>query len=150
MRLSSSFSLIGLAMFSTFLSIGCDSRPSGRLVVYPVSGRITVDGAPAEGAILTFFGQEEGLKGRRVPVPMATADENGHFEVRSYGANDGAPAGKFKVTVAWPEPRPEGADEEFYEAPDRLGGKYAHPRETPFEVTIEEGGTQLAPIEITR
>ena len=127
---------------------GCDSTPAGRLPVYEARGSLTIDGAPAEGALLTFFGQDDNLKGRGVPVPMATVEPDGTFQVRSYGNNDGAPAGNFKVTVVWPEPTPEDADPEFYEAPDRLQGKYSNPRNTPLTATIEKGSNVLEPFEI--
>lgn len=128
---------------------GCSEPSNGRMKTYPVKGKVLIDGQPADGAVLTFFGTEDRLKGTGVPVPMATTDAEGLFTVRSYGRDDGAPSGHFKVRVVWPEPMPEDADPDLYVAKDRLEGKYAKIDSTPLEVTIEEGSNELPHFELS-
>jgi hypothetical protein len=137
-------------VFACIAASGCDSTPAGRLPVYPARGTVTIDGQPADGAILTFFGQSDDLKGRRVPVPMATVNSDGTYEVRSYGANDGMPVGDFRVTLIWPEPIPEGEDVEFYEPKDRLAGKYSNPAKSEISVSIVKGTNEIPAIDLNK
>jgi hypothetical protein len=124
---------------------GCSSSDDGRMKVYPVSGKVTVGGQPAAGAQVVFYGATPELTGPGTVAPAGTTDENGAFTLRSYEAGDGAPAGKFKVTVIWPEPTPEGAGEMF-QAKDRLNGQYDSPDKSNLTVDVPEGGGELPPI----
>src|SRR5262245_44576170 len=111
-------------LLSAVCTIGCSKAPTGRLPVYPVSGKVTAKGQPVEGAEVVFYGATPELTGPGTPAPAGTTDANGEFWLRSYDPNDGAPAGKFNVSVFWPEPVPAGADEETYRRKDRLQGRY--------------------------
>jgi len=139
---------MAMAAAVAWMNLGCSGQDDGRIPVYPTSGRVTVDGQPAAGAIVTFYGDEDRLRGPGLPVPMATTQEDGTFQVSSFGNQDGAPAGKFNVTVTWPEPLPPGADEEFYQPADRLQGRYADPKTSGLSVEVPEGGGELPVLEL--
>jgi len=73
---------------------GC-SKSGPRL--YPVHGKILFEGQPARGATLVLHAlgnsAPNGIK------PRAFVDRDGAFEVFTYAAGDGAPAGEYAVTV---------------------------------------------------
>jgi hypothetical protein len=127
---------------------GCSQPDDGRIEVYPVTGKVTVNGAPAAGAEVVFYGATPELKGPNVAPPEGMTDENGEFQLRTYDADDGAPAGTFNVSVIWPEPIPEGVDTEMYQPQDRLKGKYTDPNASGLTVEVPAGGGTLPPIEL--
>lgn len=116
--------------------------------VFPVSGKLTVDGRPAAGAEINLYGATRDLQGPGTVAPYATTDEQGEFQLRSYDPGDGAPAGEFVVTVFWPEAPPPDADEEMFQPRDRLQNKFLSPETSSLTVRIPEGGCELPPIEL--
>jgi hypothetical protein len=71
--------------------------------LYPVRGKILFEGQPARGATLVFH--PLGNSDPNAVKPRAFVDRDGTFEVFTYAAGDGAPAGEYAVTVAgrmWP------------------------------------------------
>lgn len=86
------FRLLALFLTSGLLS-GCgDGRPS----LVPVSGKVTLNGAPIDGALIGF--EPDGIEGYSRPS-ISTTDSSGNFVVGTYDKADGMPAGKYKVTV---------------------------------------------------
>jgi hypothetical protein len=128
--------------------VGCSKSDDGRIEVYPVTGRVTVNGEPAAGAEVVLYGTTPEFKGSNVAPPEGTTDENGEFQLRTYDPDDGAPAGKFNVSVIWPEPIPAGVDTEMYQPADRLKGKYTNPDASGLTVEVPVGGGTLPPIEL--
>ncbi|HEV3344879.1 MAG TPA: hypothetical protein VG125_31165, partial [Pirellulales bacterium] len=51
----------------------------------------------------------------------------------TYELNDGAPAGRYAVTITWPgaNPRSNGEGDEEIQGPDQLGGRYSNPQRPP-------------------
>lgn len=140
--------LVYLGAFVAFIG-GCSSgEQEGRVTVYPVSGVVKVAGQPAAGAKLVFFGATPELTGPGAVGPVATADENGVFHLRSYEPNDGAPMGKFNVTVMWPEVVPEGLDPEVHRPKDRLKNRYLNPQTSGLVAEVPEGGGELPPFDL--
>lgn len=128
--------------------IGCSQSDDGRVDVYPVTGKITVNGAPAAGAKVVFYGATPELKGPNVAPPAGATNENGEFQLRTYDPDDGSPAGNFNVTVFWPEPIPPGADTEMFQPQDRLKKRYLDPATSGLTVEVPVGGGSLPPIEL--
>jgi hypothetical protein len=101
-----------------------------------VSGRVLVDGTPADGAIVTLHAEKSQPLG--TPKPFARSDATGNLTFTTYSTTDGVPAGEYRVTVIWPEnPDARGP------SPDRLTGRYARPSTTSLKVTIKDGMTEL-------
>lgn len=147
MQRSSSMARV-IVLGSLLVVAGCSQSDDGRMQVYPVTGKVTVGGQPAEGAEVVFYGATPDLKGPGTIPPVGTTDANGEFSLTSYEPDDGAPAGKFQVTVFWPEPIPEGADEEMFQPKDRLKEKYLDPETSQLSAEIPVGGAVLAPFEL--
>jgi hypothetical protein len=116
------------------LVVGC-AKDDGRIDVYPVTGKVLVNGAPAEGAQVVFYPVAEELRKPGMPIPEAVTDANGQFILRSYDPNDGAPADADPAAGT-------------YNPKDRLGGRYLDPKKSGLSVTIEEGGAELPPFEL--
>jgi hypothetical protein len=103
-----------------------------------VSGQVLVNGAPAADAKITLHHSEDW--GERTIVPQAWTDDDGRFVLSTYGIDDGAPAGNYRVTVEWPAYR---TIKDM--GPDRLEGKYANRKSSPVSVDIQAGKNELPP-----
>ena len=89
-----------LLLFFTTLW-GCGD--SGRIPVYPVRGKVTLDGQPAVGAYVIFHPTTKdekkiGLK------PRGVTNDDGEFVLRTYESGDGAPEGDYQVITFWGSP----------------------------------------------
>jgi hypothetical protein len=120
-----------------------------RIARYPVTGSVTIDGKPAEGAMIIFCPQNPSPEVENLR-PFGKSDATGAFNLMTFDEGDGAPAGSYKVLVKWPAPatvdprdgRP-GAP-----GPDRLRGKYYNLDKTPLTATVEEKSNEL-PLSLT-
>ena len=99
--------------------IGCSD--DGRPPTYKVSGLVTLDGKPVEGALVSFMRTDNGPHNA-----VATTDASGKYELTTFESRDGAVEGSYNVTVT----------------------KYGKEKEvSPYEVgseniTIEEGDAE--------
>ena len=116
----------------------------GRRAVYPVHGRILVDGKPAPDAVIMFHPNFEHPD--RV-MPFGQADAEGNFVVSSYVNGDGAPDGEYIVTFEWRER--SGLLKNNFEGPDRLKGRYYDPKKSKYRITVEKKKHDLPPFELT-
>jgi hypothetical protein len=144
--------VLSVLLFGVVLlpSAGCGSATPGLL---DVSGRVTVDGQPAEGAVLLFHpeGAPQGT------VSSAVAQPDGTFRIVTDG-NQGIPEGRYRVTATWPDPavKPsegggglgEGFGLSFEPGPDLLNGRYVSRDKSDLSVTIEKGTKELQPFEL--
>ena len=121
---------------AAFFSHGCGQE--GRVRAYPVRGQVLVQKKPARLAFVVFHPTKAG--GTKFVTPCAYADAEGKFQLSTYGANDGAPAGEYVVTITW-----TGADDEENRdrLPDKLQGRYSDPKSSPLKVTVKEGANDL-------
>ncbi|MBN9118690.1 MAG: metallophosphoesterase [Planctomycetes bacterium] len=72
--------------------------PQKRKPTFPVSGRVTVGGAPLVGATVTLHAFNTDTE-KYSAVADGKTDATGRFEVTTYTKFDGAPAGEYAVTV---------------------------------------------------
>lgn len=120
------FVLLVLAPF------GCAKE--NREPLYPVHGHVTFNGQPAAGVQVYFTApDEQGLPA----VPRAVTEADGSFELSTYAPRDGAPAGQYRVTIFWPDLTAPIDPEKG--PPDRLNGRYADRKKSPWLVTVNEG-----------
>ncbi|MGN6135261.1 MAG: carboxypeptidase-like regulatory domain-containing protein [Aureliella sp.] len=88
-----------LALLALVALVGCDSGPS----VNPVTGKVTLDGKPIGGAVITF----QPVEGGTGKPATGTTDENGVYtltDMRDKETGRGAEAGDYKVGVMWYKP----------------------------------------------
>jgi hypothetical protein len=116
-----------LALTAT-LAASC-GRKSDHTPVFPVTGRLLLEGKPAEKAMVFFCPLDN--HDSHAPKPVGTVASDGSFTLSTFLANDGAPAGEFAVTVVWPVAKdPENG-------PDRLKGHCGNPAKSPWHVRVE-------------
>lgn len=86
--------LVGLVGLALLLAVaGCSSK----YTPVPVSGEVTLDGQPVDGATVYFYAVGDAKEGR--PATGQT-DKEGKFRLSTLGTNDGALPGTYKVVVA--------------------------------------------------
>jgi hypothetical protein len=134
---------------ATLALSGCGD---GRIATYPVTGKVLINGRPAEGAVVVFCPVEPSAEVEHLR-PAGMADASGQFTLTTFEPSDGAPVGQYKVLVKWPAPSPATDDRDARpgranKGPDRLRGKYYSIETTPLAVTIEEQSNDLPPFEL--
>lgn len=135
---------MALAIVGVLALAGCGGAASEKL--YPVTGRVTVDGKASEGVVLLFH--REGAPGE---VGTGTTDSSGAYKV-VFKTNPGLPAGKFKVTASWPDPAKSkipvsmGATPDI---PDLLRSRYAMRDRSDLSVEVGASTKELPTIELT-
>jgi hypothetical protein len=122
-----------LAVVATTVA-GCGRRAGDRGKLYPVEGQVLLGAKPLAGALLVLYPQ--GVANDALPS-QAKAGPDGRFHLRTYVADDGAPAGDYAVTVvSYPVKPGEGGA-----SANVLPKKYASPKTTDLRVKIERDPT---------
>jgi hypothetical protein len=97
MRLARAFGLV-VCFGGLFSLTGCGGNkplPKELGPLFPVQGKVSLDGKLLRGGNVTFFALDHDVK---ICQPEGLIDSDGNYTVSSYGQN-GAPAGKYRVTV---------------------------------------------------
>lgn len=115
------------------------------MAVYAVRGTVLYKNKPATGAWVVFHPLENVDTGR--PLPLATVEADGSFRLSTYKLHDGAPPGRYAVTVLWPSDAVKGEDGTPM-GPDRLKGRYADPKNTPLQVELRAAPNELEPFHL--
>lgn len=126
-----------------WMAIAAASGPS-RLPVHPVSGRITFDGMPAEGARITL--NSIGISPLRDINPTATVKGDGTFDVMVYAKGDGAPVGEYVATVRWYKTVSNGAGVETKS--NVLPASYGEVHKSPLRIVVKQGRNEVPEIDI--
>jgi hypothetical protein len=131
-------------LLSVLIVASCSSKvDEKRKPVFPVRGKVLVQGKPAAGAFVLFVPVNEPSQPVD-PRPRAEASADGSFELSTYGTNDGAPAGEYVVSVTWPGGvLPDGREE----PPDKLMGRYEMGK-SKLKATVKEGQNDLPPFQL--
>ncbi|HPU08057.1 MAG TPA: carboxypeptidase-like regulatory domain-containing protein [Thermogutta sp.] len=111
--------------------IGC-SRSDGRPKTYPVTGVVTLNGTPVEGATVVFVPKTPAQPGAQGPqAATATTDTSGRYALGTFAKGDGAIPGEYLVRVfKYPTPPPptgSASSEEEYVPPEESGQAAAAP-----------------------
>jgi hypothetical protein len=112
---------------------------------YPVRGQVLRDGKPLAEAQVCFHPLDSAPPG--VPRPQATTDEQGRFTLTTLRANDGAPEGKYRITVERRAPRQIG-EELVRDGDNELPARYARPDASPLEFAVQPGENEVPPLVI--
>jgi hypothetical protein len=124
--------------------VGCNG-PKERRPLFPVSGRVLLDGKPLAHAFVVFH-PLHAASGDEVR-PRGRADANGSFVLWTYKNADGAPAGEYRITV------------EKYKAPTEwdsalpvnlLPTRYAKPDTSQLTARVQVGANELPPFQLKR
>jgi len=113
--------------------------------LYPVKGKVLLDGTELKAGIVTFVPDtEKGNKAKSSPQGQVGAD--GTYTLSTDGRS-GAPAGWYKVTVSTRTPGMGGGtqvgstpgDAALEKAPVEIHAKYTNPAETDLRVEVVPG-----------
>ena len=138
----------------SFLPAGC-GRDAGSLV-YPVSGSVYFDGKPAEGVRVIFHPEIAAVPGKPVLRPSGETGADGGFYLTSREPKDGAPIGKYQVTLTWRKaagsagPQGMGGGETRESGADQFGGRYAEPTTSGLEFEVREGENTVPRFDLSR
>ncbi len=131
---------LGTVLLVGLLATACSSETK----LYPVSGKVTVKGQPAVGALVIFF--PEGSSGTNPSTGVC--GEDGTFTLTT-GTGEGAPAGKYIVTISWPDPKVKVTEQQKMmglggDAPDLLKEAYSKDR-SPLKAEVKPEKNTLEP-----
>jgi hypothetical protein len=141
--------ITGLTWLAAAALLGCAGCGSGHPPVYPVRGKVLVDDKPAARAVVFFhpLGADGAPElGTEVRRPFAIVNPDGSFQLTTYQANDGAPAGKYAVTIVWRTVSKFSDDNEQ----DLLPRRYLSPGTSKLSAEVQEGETELPDFRLTR
>ncbi|MCA9126209.1 MAG: hypothetical protein KDB22_03950 [Planctomycetales bacterium] len=125
---------VALASWLLASVVGCTSDDRNWKETIPVTGTIFVDGAAAEGVMLTFH-PAGGMDKTQPTETTAMTDSEGQFKASTYEVGDGAPVGEYTVTFEWPKLN---AVSMRFEG-DKFKGKYAKLEKSTYRITVESG-----------
>lgn len=131
-------------MVSIFVLVclaGCSG--SGQPPLYPVRGRVLVDGKPVADVFVMLHSLDD--THADMPRPSGRTDTQGYFNLSSYTTGDGAPAGDYVATCEW---KPRSANPLIREGPDRLEGRYSNPKTSGLKVRVKKKVNDLPPFEL--
>lgn len=134
-----SLSSVALLAVVTALA-GCSNSGSPWEKTHPVSGVVTYKGQPLADAEIAFFPLEKDAPETVRPKAKSTA--GGKFTVWTYNPGDGAPVGKYKVTVVHNEVAV--SKDTIVAKPNDLPPKYASRESTDLELQIVAGNNESA------
>jgi hypothetical protein len=121
---------------------GCGGRPDGP-VLYPVSGKVLIDGKPAAGGTVS-------LRDEHLLQPSGVIGSDGTYFVRTRD-QEGAPAGSYRVVVFVTEPTAKGSDGNTGLPRLIVNKRYINESSTPLRIEVKD--TPSAPqfdLEVTR
>jgi hypothetical protein len=113
----------------------------------PAHGVVTFDGGPAAGAVVRFHSPN--INEKDAWHPQAMTDEDGKFTLSTFERNDGAPEGRFVVTVTWHKDV-IGKSGRTERGPNVIPTKFSQPSTSPLKVTVSRKDAALAPIVIAK
>jgi hypothetical protein len=116
--------------------VSCGKNP-----LYPVSGKVLYQGAPATGAAVFFYRPKAQALDEH--LIMGIVQDDGTFELVCGSVGKGAPAGEYAVLIEWKQDAGAGK-----RRADRLQGRYADPKQPRWHALVEEKANHLSPFEL--
>ncbi len=107
--------ILVVAGWTALGAAGC-RKTEPRRELFPVTGQVFFDKKPARGAVVWFHNIDviDAKADPEVlavePRPRGVVREDGSFEVSTYGTNDGAPAGRYRLAIFWTRNTGKGDD----------------------------------------
>ena len=143
-----SFSRIGIFVLILISStvVGCGGGDK-KLKVYPVSGQVLYNDEPLRHVLIAFHP----VDGKNVvPYPAyAETDDEGKFSLTTYLKGDGAPAGDYKVAVAFEPKAAEDGGDQSVKLKFQVPVKYHKAETTDLAAKIETAPNALAPFKLS-
>src|SRR5262249_20625009 len=99
------------------------------------------------GAIVVLHPLEPPAPGSRPPSGRVETD--GSFTLSTFVPGDGAPAGDYRVAIAWLADVSR-ADPVTGEVPRKLAPRYADPKTSDLRAQVKEGPNELPPFQLSK
>jgi hypothetical protein len=121
----------------------------------PTRGKVLYRGSPPAGALVVFHPADD--QSVTAVRPSAEVADDGTFELTTHKPRDGAPAGRYVVTLVWEKAPRAAADPkkltgmgggEAKGGTNRLPPRYARPDSSPVRREVREGPNDLETIQI--
>jgi hypothetical protein len=142
-KIGKRLTLLVLVVFLSGIA-GCgSSQDPNRLKVFPAKGQIAFLGKQVGGAFVVLH--PKASSSSEVVRPRGNVHEDGTFSLTTYDADDGAPAGEYKVTVELHN-LVKRANGDVSLGPNIAPKQYGNPKTSPLTVRIAEGENALPPI----
>jgi hypothetical protein len=129
-------------------AVVCAGCSRGGTKLHPVRGRVLFEGKPTPHALVVLHPLDP--PGEDAPRPRGQVAADGSFMLSSLRAEDGAPAGRYAVTVEWwlsPTGRGKGDD---LPPSNRLPARYSRPETSGLQVAVQPGVNELPVIRLTK
>jgi len=133
------------SILASFLVIGAAGCGGGEgYSTAPVSGSVTLNGAPLANAMVRF---QPSAKGNPGPASVGETDDQGMFTLAFNDGKEGAVVGPHKVFISTRrmQPAAENSDTEIEVATEQVPANY---RTDPPTFTVPKGGTDSAKFEL--
>ncbi len=135
----------GLLMLAVATLTGCGkSGAPAKLAVFPVEGKIELNGKAPAGATVILHPKNESL----TPGARAQVQPDGTFKATTYTADDGAAEGDYIVTVEWRKAVQKNGDFTF--GPNLVPEQYSNRQTSQIEVHVAAQSNVLPPIKLKR
>lgn len=136
-----------LIVASCLLLSSCREEQPFRKATYPVTGKVTVDGAAPGSAIQVFCENVAGMDSEHPTYSQTETREDGTFSIATYEAGDGVPEGDYVITFVWQDYNLMARQ---YGGPDKLKKRYSDPKTSEFKITVKDGvPTDMGEIKLT-
>lgn len=127
---------ITLSLLVSAFCCACNNEPVRDFKqTTPVTGRVLVDGEPAEGLTIDC----RSLAGPDTSAPThstGNTDKDGNFSLSTYKIGDGVPEGEYALLFKWGiiknALRRQNVD-------DKLNGRYQDPQKSQVKFTVDDG-----------
>jgi hypothetical protein len=136
--------LIFIATAAVAPLVGCGQSAPPRVPVFPVQGKVEVNGKPAAGALVVLHPKGES----NAPPARAEVSADGSFSTSTYAPGDGAAEGDYVVTVEWFKPVLK--NDNYVVGPNLVPEQYSMPQTSQIEVHVAAQTNQLPPIALKR
>lgn len=121
-------------------AVGCTARSGPpKKPTHPVEGRVLFEGRPVHNALVVFHPTAPDAADQ--PQSMAKTDHEGRFKLSTYDLHDGAPVGKYTVTIT---------AEEDQGTVGELPRIYSDRATSGITVEVKEGINSLPPFQLRR
>ena len=122
--------------------VGCSSS-DWKAKTFQVTGTVSINGESPVGLVVSLVSVGSPVDSR-ASRPWGIVQEDGHYKLTTYDSqSDGAPAGRYAVTLFWPK--------NIHGDPtDRLYGIHRSSKKPVAEFVIDEKTTTLPPIVLTK
>ena len=126
------------------IATGCANQESDRVKVYPTHGAVFFNEKPAAGAVVRVHGAD-GIVSSVLSRGVVQTD--GSFSLTTFEADDGVPAGHYKVSVYWRQP----GHDEGQDGSSLISERYSRPETSGLEVEVQAvPENKLSPIILKR